>query len=71
MGLLAQWRCGPYGPRTLCNACGVRFKKVAPPSPPGALLQSQTMPAHSLSEGVSMPADQRGLLYQQACQQMC
>ena len=25
-----QWRCGPEGPRTLCNACGVRFKKGLP-----------------------------------------
>ncbi|GIL45290.1 hypothetical protein Vafri_2456 [Volvox africanus] len=22
-----QWRCGPEGPRTLCNACGVRYTK--------------------------------------------
>ncbi len=22
-----QWRCGPDGPRTLCNACGVRWGK--------------------------------------------
>jgi hypothetical protein len=22
-----QWRCGPTGPRSLCNACGVRYKK--------------------------------------------
>ncbi|KAG9153533.1 hypothetical protein Leryth_008483 [Lithospermum erythrorhizon] len=21
-----QWRTGPMGPKTLCNACGVRFK---------------------------------------------
>ncbi|KAK4743079.1 hypothetical protein SAY87_001080 [Trapa incisa] len=21
-----QWRCGPMGPKTLCNACGVRYK---------------------------------------------
>ncbi|EPS57111.1 hypothetical protein M569_17712, partial [Genlisea aurea] len=21
-----QWRSGPSGPKTLCNACGVRFK---------------------------------------------
>ncbi|XP_050941395.1 GATA transcription factor 1 isoform X2 [Cucumis melo] len=21
-----QWRAGPFGPKTLCNACGVRFK---------------------------------------------
>ena len=25
-----QWRCGPGGPRTLCNACGVRYKKGLP-----------------------------------------
>lgn len=25
-----QWRCGPEGPRTLCNACGVRHKKGLP-----------------------------------------
>lgn len=25
-----QWRCGPDGPRTLCNACGVRYKKGLP-----------------------------------------
>ena len=25
-----QWRCGPQGPRTLCNACGVRYKKGLP-----------------------------------------
>ena len=43
-----QWRCGPLGPRTLCNACGVRYKKGLPLScwplrnglilPPGAEL---------------------------------
>ncbi|KAK9831381.1 hypothetical protein WJX81_007763 [Elliptochloris bilobata] len=25
-----QWRCGPEGPRSLCNACGVRYKKGLP-----------------------------------------
>ena len=25
-----QWRSGPDGPRTLCNACGVRHKKGLP-----------------------------------------
>lgn len=25
-----QWRMGPTGPKTLCNACGVRFKKGLP-----------------------------------------
>ena len=25
-----QWRCGPLGPRTLCNACGVRYKTDLP-----------------------------------------
>ena len=33
------WRNGPLGPKTLCNACGVRFKlgKLPPPGgwPPG------------------------------------
>ncbi|KAL4435934.1 hypothetical protein ABPG77_000696 [Micractinium sp. CCAP 211/92] len=43
-----QWRCGPLGPRTLCNACGVRYKKDLPLNcwpirdgmvlPPGAVL---------------------------------
>jgi len=23
------WRAGPEGPKTLCNACGVRYMKVA------------------------------------------
>jgi hypothetical protein len=23
------WRAGPAGPKTLCNACGVRFMKIA------------------------------------------
>ena len=23
------WRAGPLGPKTLCNACGVRYMKVA------------------------------------------
>jgi hypothetical protein len=23
------WRAGPQGPKTLCNACGVRYMKVA------------------------------------------
>ena len=22
-----QWRIGPQGPRTMCNACGVKYKK--------------------------------------------
>jgi hypothetical protein len=25
-----QWRMGPEGPKTLCNACGVRFRKGMP-----------------------------------------
>tara|TARA_B100000405_G_scaffold45009_1_gene29709 strand:+ start:1401 stop:2276 length:876 start_codon:yes stop_codon:yes gene_type:complete len=25
-----QWRVGPEGPKTLCNACGVRFRKELP-----------------------------------------
>ncbi|KAK9811581.1 hypothetical protein WJX72_006477 [[Myrmecia] bisecta] len=37
-----QWRCGPEGPRTLCNACGVRFKKGLPlgPGTPGYVARS-------------------------------
>ena len=27
-----QWRMGPDGPKTLCNACGVRFRKGLPMS---------------------------------------
>ncbi|CAL9765988.1 unnamed protein product [Musa acuminata subsp. burmannicoides] len=26
-----QWRAGPMGPKTLCNACGVRYKSAAFP----------------------------------------
>ena len=22
-----QWRSGPEGPRTMCNACGVKYRK--------------------------------------------
>jgi len=25
-----QWRAGPSGPKTLCNACGVKHKKGLP-----------------------------------------
>ena len=25
-----QWRMGPEGPKTLCNACGVRYRKGLP-----------------------------------------
>lgn len=33
-----QWRAGPMGPKTLCNACGVRYKsgKLAPEYRPAA-----------------------------------
>ncbi|GJV76221.1 GATA transcription factor 17 [Tanacetum coccineum] len=32
------WRAGPAGPKSLCNACGIRFKKKGPrqPSPPSS-----------------------------------
>ena len=49
-----QWRCGPEGPRTLCNACGVRYKKGLPlictvpkgslPPLPGALAEEPAVP---------------------------
>ncbi|PWA66191.1 GATA transcription factor 17 [Artemisia annua] len=27
------WRAGPAGPKSLCNACGIRFKKKGPRQP--------------------------------------
>ncbi|GJZ73424.1 GATA transcription factor 17 [Tanacetum coccineum] len=32
------WHAGPAGPKLLCNACGIRFKKKGPrqPSPPSS-----------------------------------
>nr|GFA11272.1 GATA transcription factor 17 [Tanacetum cinerariifolium] len=32
------WRAGPAGPKSLCNACGIRFNKKGPrqPSPPSS-----------------------------------
>ena len=27
MQVTPVWRAGPYGPKTLCNACGVRYMK--------------------------------------------
>lgn len=29
MQVTPVWRAGPEGPKTLCNACGVRYMKVA------------------------------------------
>lgn len=55
-----QWRCGPLGPRTLCNACGVRYKKGLPLNcwplkdgmvlPPGAVLP----PGVQVPEGMNI-----------------
>lgn len=33
------WRAGPHGPKTLCNACGVRWMKVVKGGPPPAKKQ--------------------------------
>jgi hypothetical protein len=65
-----QWRCGPLGPRTLCNACGVRYKKGLPLAcwplrngmvlPPGAELP----PSVVVPEGITIvtqPAKPRSL----------
>ncbi|CAA6666038.1 unnamed protein product [Spirodela intermedia] len=46
-----QWRAGPMGPKTLCNACGVRYKsgKLAPEYRPVAsptFLPSQHSNSH-------------------------
>ncbi|KAK6340192.1 blue light receptor, variant 2 [Orbilia blumenaviensis] len=29
-----EWRKGPTGPKTLCNACGLRWAKLSPSKPP-------------------------------------
>ncbi|KAI0198257.1 hypothetical protein F4808DRAFT_436418 [Astrocystis sublimbata] len=43
-----EWRKGPSGPKTLCNACGLRWakkqKKVNPPSGPPTAAASTSMP---------------------------
>jgi hypothetical protein len=52
------WRNGPLGPKTLCNACGVRFKlgKLPPPGgwPPGHVpppAPPRKRPAHGDAQG--------------------
>ncbi len=59
-----QWRCGPEGPRTLCNACGVRYKKGLPlictvpkgSLPPLPSAQEPTLPADPAAP-MPMPVD--------------
>lgn len=63
-----QWRCGPLGPRTLCNACGVRYKKGLPLScwplrngmilPPGAELPPNIIVPEGMTI-VTQPARQQ------------
>ena len=57
-----QWRCGPEGPRTLCNACGVRYKKGLPlicTVPRGSLppLPGAQEPAVPAEPAAPMPVD--------------
>ncbi|KAI9660135.1 MAG: blue light receptor [Bathelium mastoideum] len=53
-----EWRKGPAGPKTLCNACGLRWAKKekkrqgVPPGPPGGTPAHPGMPA-SLPMGQS------------------
>ncbi|RMZ56412.1 hypothetical protein APUTEX25_004635, partial [Auxenochlorella protothecoides] len=61
-----QWRCGPLGPRTLCNACGVRFKKGLPlncwPLRDGMVLP----PGATLPPGLEVPEGMRIYSHAQA-----
>ena len=56
-----QWRCGPEGPRTLCNACGVRYKKGLPlicTVPKGSLPPLPGAPAEApLQAAAPVPMD--------------
>ena len=56
-----QWRCGPEGPRTLCNACGVRYKKGLPlicTVPKGSLPPLPGAPAEALAQAAApVPMD--------------
>ncbi|BDA44852.1 probable GATA transcription factor 12 at C-terminar half [Coccomyxa sp. Obi] len=57
-----QWRCGPEGPRTLCNACGVRYKKGLPLTnswagksagmPPSGVASAMLPPLHKDSPSI-------------------
>ena len=53
-----QWRCGPEGPRTLCNACGVRYKKGLPLTNSWAG-KSAGMPPSSSSASALLPPAHR------------
>ena len=48
-----QWRSGPEGPRTLCNACGVRYKKGLPLGCPMPSAQEPGVPAEPMEVQLS------------------
>ena len=55
-----QWRCGPEGPRTLCNACGVRYKKGLPlicTVPKGSLPPLPGAPAEAPLQAAPVPME--------------
>lgn len=48
-----MWRSGPQGPKSLCNACGIRFKKYR--SFPGQSEPPELMPSSLLGPVASKP----------------
>lgn len=53
-----QWRCGPLGPRTLCNACGVRYKKGLPLNC-WPIREGMVLPPGALGPGFARPGRRR------------
>ena len=51
-----QWRSGPSGPRTLCNACGVRYAKGQPPFGAAPSAREPGMPAEPMEGQLSAEA---------------
>nr|POE80043.1 cutinase gene palindrome-binding protein [Quercus suber] len=58
-----EWRKGPKGPKTLCNACGLRWAKKEkkrgddgkPDSPSGMALSGETAGSGSITSGMMPP----------------
>ncbi|XP_024403006.1 uncharacterized protein [Physcomitrium patens] len=51
------WRNGPGGPKSLCNACGIRFKKAGRRSAASGCSESQTSPPVTTKVGRRRPAN--------------
>ncbi|EXB93387.1 GATA transcription factor 12 [Morus notabilis] len=50
-----QWRTGPMGPKTLCNACGVRYKSGAPPPSQSDILADKALELAPEGSGAPTP----------------